>query len=258
MFLWCGCHCNPEPPSESFPSEYGSSEPGSSTSQSVDSAGPPQVPVIGCVPCRFGIAPSVFEFEWNYQGQAVKPFPPRPCCPSYTTQKKYRLYAREAPPNQCIWTSNELIRGRRLEQRPFPQFPEWVCFDGTAPRVVLTLATAGQLRPFAELVVYYAEGYPPQVPQGLRFTPTRAVFIAVDANGIPIPAPEVTTPTQNRFLCLQQMRFRASWSLDNRPRTWIGSSTFRGEPFGSPCDQDSFSMIDSGLPEYITCTPVSA
>ena len=74
----------------------------------------------------------------------------------------------------------------------------------------------------------------------------------MDANGSPVTEPFEKIP------CLQQQRFRAAWAISNQPAIWVGSYTRGGVPFGSPCDQDSFSMIDSGLPEYVTATPVPA
>jgi len=79
-----------------------------------------------------------------------------------------------------------------------------------------------------------------------------ANYLLVDANGN-----QIFNETGS-MLCLQQLRFRAAWALAGRPATWLRSTTIQGVPYGSPCDQNSFSMIDEGLPEYVTCTPAAA
>ena len=247
MFLWCGCHCNPEAPSESFPSSYGGSVPGGSTSQSVDSAGPPQVPVVDCIPCRFGIAPAVLEFEWNYTGKAdvVSPLPQlqNPCCSSYSTQKKYRLYKRPPRPFEftvCRWTSNEVSRNERDVPQPFPLLPKRECFDTGEPRVMFELSRLdssirGLLRVFFGGVAFQAE------------------YLLIDDAG------NFILDRDSGVDCLRVMRFRGIWALMNRPPVWLGSGWDRnGFPYGSPCDQAFFSAIDLGLPEYATCTPVPA
>jgi hypothetical protein len=256
MFLWCGCHCERTGSSVAAVSSGLISQSTSLVSQSEDSQVPPIIPSVGCPVCRYSIAPAVYELDWNYTGQAVKQYPPRPCCPSYTTQKKYRLYSRVSLPNECVWSSNESIRGRRLVNKPFPQLPAWECQDVSGARVVLKMARSGQ--PLATLIVYYGEGYPPAFPFGLRFSPTYAYYVLVDDAGVVVPTPPANAPPGQQLACLRTLRFRAGWAIDRRPALWVGSQTWRGEPFGSPCDQDSFSMIDSGLPEYVTCTPVAA
>lgn len=249
MFLWCGCHCNPEAPSELFPSSYGGSVQGGSASQSVDSAGPPQVPVVDCIPCRFGIAPAVLEFEWNYTGKAenVSPLPQlqNPCCSSYSTQKKYRLHKRPPQPFEftvCRWTSNEVSRAEVNVPQPFPLFPKRECIDTREPRVMLELSrtnpeggVSGLLRVFFQYTVH------------------QAIYWMVDDAGNQI----FTRP--EGIDCLRILRFRGAWALGNTPKIWLGSGWDRnGFPYGSPCDQAFFSAIDPGLPEYVTCTPVAA
>lgn len=255
MFLWCGCHCADE--SQSAPPNPGS-ESVSFLSESIVSesvAGsvqpPPQPPRIGCDVCTFGVAPAVYEFEWNYQGKAVKAFPPRPCCSAYTTQKKYRLIAREAvssPPisARCSWSSNEPIKMRN----PIGPFGVTAtCTDSGIGRVQLTLTKVFQ-RVTALVLIRYKDNTP--AGSVTQAPISEVLYHLVDANGNRI------VNETGSMLCLQQMRFRASWALENRPPVWTGSFTLGGVPYGSPCDQDSFSMIDSGLPEYVTCTPAAA
>ena len=244
MFLWCGCHCNPAAPSESFASQYGSSEPGASASQSVDSAGPPQVPVVDCIPCRFGIAPAVLEFEWNYTGKATNAFPPRPCCASYSTQKKYRLYKRPPRPLEfavCRWTSNEVSRREVRVPQPFPLFPTIECEDTGESRVMFELERRTPTTVYGLLRVFFG---------GVAF---QAEYLLVDDAGNAI------FDLGQGVDCLRLMRFRGIWALQNRPALWTGSSWGpQGIPFGAPCDQVRFSAIDIGLPEYATCTAVPA
>jgi hypothetical protein len=242
MFLWCGCHC--EKGSESIPSVSidSASERGSSISESITSEGPPTVPVVGCNPCRYGIAPAVYEFEWNYTGQAIKPFPPRPCCPSYTTQKKYKLYKR--PPRSsldfvCRWSSNELSR-TAIPQPPFGFTA--ICEDAASgdPRVLLDMEARSATAVYVILYVFY------------RGRTSAAEYLLVDDNGNAI------FTRGEGVECLKPLRFRGIWALQGRPAIWLGSGSTNGVAFGSPCDQVNFSMIDSGLPEYVTCTPVPA
>ena len=250
MFLWCGCHCERGSVSEVPPSQTPSSLQGSLLSYSSgDPAAPdPPTAVVPCAVCMFGTAPQVYEFEWTYGGKAVKAFPPRPCCSIYSSQKKYRLYARPAPMGECVWSSNEKMKKRV----PLPPFGVTAnCQDGTGARVVLRMFTLPTARPRVELSVYYEEGdlNPLLAPV---VTVKQALYVRVDANGSPVTEPFEKIP------CLQQQRFRAVWAINNQPAIWVGSYTRGGVPFGSPCDQDSFSMIDSGLPEYVTATPVPA
>lgn len=254
MFLWCGCHCKDE--SRSVGPEPGSESLGL-LSESVMSASvtgsiqpPPEPPRVGCDVCSFGVAPAVYEFEWNYTGKAIKAFPPRPCCSAYTSQQKYRLIARESvstPPvfARCSWSSDERIKRRKL----LPPFGfTATCEDVNEARVVLTLTKQiNSIR--ATVSVRY---YDNTTLANTNNIFAEANYLLVDANGN-----QIFNETGS-MLCLQQLRFRAVWALANRPATWLRSTTIQGVPYGSPCDQDSFSMIDSGLPEYVTCTPAAA
>jgi hypothetical protein len=244
MFLWCGCHCTPEASSESFASSYGGSVQGESASQSVDSAGPPQVPVVDCVPCRFGIAPAVLEFEWNYTGKAQNAFPPRPCCASYSTQKKYRLYKRVPRPFEfttCRWTSNEVSRREVRVPQPFPLFPKVECEDTREPRVMFELERLTPTTVRGLLRVFFG---------GTAF---QAEYLLVDDAG------NQQIDLGQGVECLRPMRFRGIWAFKNNPAIWTGSNWDRqGVPFGSPCDQVRLSAIDLGLPEHATCTAVPA
>lgn len=250
MFLWCGCHCGPDSASEP-PSVIGSSIIGSIPSQEngSPSVGPPPEPpiaIVPCLACLFGVAPQVYEFEWDYGGQSVKAFPPRPCCSFYSGQKKYRLYARMTVPGECLWSSNEKMK-KRVVQPPFGTTA--TCEDGLGSRVALSMKISNTNRPLIFLSVYYLEG--DLVAQPVN--PIKeANYVLVNALGSPINNPG------DKIACLQQLRFRALWSLENRPAVWLGSYNRQGLPYGSPCDQVSFSMIDPGLPEYVTCTPVPA
>lgn len=249
MFLWCGCHCKDGSVSQVPPSITPGSIPGSLLSYSSgDPAAPdPPTAIVPCVVCMFGTAPQVYEFEWDYGGQAVKPFPPRPCCSFYSGQKKYRLYARPpAVAGECVWSSNEKMK-QRIPQPPVGTIA--TCADGVGARVVLRMFAGQDARPRVELSVYYMEG--DLVPQP-TLPVKQVLYVRVDANGSPATEPFEKIP------CLQQQRFRAVWALTNRPAIWTGSFVRGGVPFGSPCDQNSFSMIDSGLPEYVTATPVPA
>ncbi len=250
MFLWCGCHCPeesqsvpPDPPSESV-SFLSESIVSASVAGSVQP--PPQPPRVGCPVCTFGVAPAVYEFEWDYQGKAIKAFPPRPCCSAYTTQKKYRLLIGGATDQGCYWASAEPIKVRR----PIGPFGVTAtCEDGGSGRVHFGIGRVLQ-RVTAFVRIRYADNTPPgSVTQAPI---SEAFYYLVDANG------SLIFNETGSMLCLQQMRFRASWALQNRPPVWTGSFTLGGVPYGSPCDQDSFSMIDSGLPEYVTCTPAAA
>ena len=249
MFLWCGCHCGPDSVSEIPPSTFGSSVVGSVGSYSSgDPAAPdpPTTPIVPCLVCQFGTAPQVYEFEWDYQGKAIKAYPPRPCCSVYTGQKKYRLYARPAfPVGHCIWSANEKAK-RRIPTPPIGLTA--TCEDALTTRVLLDMwMLPGQI-PRAVLTVYYFESDLPTAP-AIPNDVMAAEYVLVDANN-QLPSPG------DKIVCLQQLKFRALWAFGNRPRTWLGSFTRNGVPFGSPCDQDSFSMIDHGLPEYVTATPV--
>lgn len=255
MFLWCGCHCEdesrsvgPDPGSESL-SVLSESIASASVSGSIQP--PPEPPRVGCDVCSFGVAPAVYEFEWNYTGKAIKPFPPRPCCSAYTTQKKYRLIARESITTPqgafCSWSSNEQVKWRKLL---FPFGTTAQCVDNRASRVYMSIDRDKIGRVQAQVTVRYDDqfiiGYPsPQVR-------AEASYLLVDANGNRI------FNETGSMACLQQLRFRATWALAGRPPVWFRSGTFQGVPYGSPCDQDSFSMIDSGLPEYVICTPAAA
>jgi len=251
MFLWCGCHCEREG-SEENPSAIAPSVTGSVNSySSADPArpDPPTTPVVACLACAFGTAPQVFEFEWDYQGRAVKAYPPRPCCAIYTSQKKYRLYSRNTIGTDCVWGSNEQIK-RRVPTPPFGTAA--TCVDAGGSRVELKLSVNTTNRPTGFLFVYYADSdLPTAAPLPIAGS-FHAMYVLVDVNGSPVTNPG------DRITCLRQLRFRAGWSLNNQPKTWVGSLVRNGVPFGSPCDQDSFSMIDSGLPEYVTCTPAPA
>ena len=250
MFLWCGCHCPeesqsvpPDPPSESV-SFLSESIVSASVTGSVQP--PPPPPRVGCPVCTFGVAPAVYEFEWDYQGKAIKAFPPRPCCSAYTTQKKYRLLIGGATDQGCYWASEEQIKIRR----PIGPFGVTAtCEDGGPGRVHFGIG-----RVFQRVTAFVRIRYKDNTPAGsVTQAPISEVFYyLVDANGN-----RIFNETGSMF-CLQQMRFRASWALENRPPVWTGSFTLGGVPYGSPCDQDSFSMIDSGLPEYVTCTPATA
>lgn len=254
MFLWCGCHCADE--SQSTPPNPGS-ESVSFLSESILSESvtgsvqpPPQPPRVGCDVCTFGVAPAVYEFEWNYTGKAVKLFPPRPCCSAYTTQKKYRLIAREtlsSPPvfARCSWSSDERIKARKL----VPPFGfTATCEDAGIGRVLLSLVKSGS-QITAQVSVRYIDNTTLANTNNLQ---AEANYLLVDANGNQI------LNNTGSMSCLQQLRFRATWALQGRPPVWFRSTTIQGVPYGSPCDQDSFSMIDSGLPEYVTCTPAAA
>lgn len=250
MFLWCGCHCKDE--SQSAPRDPSSGSVGV-LSESVVSASvsgsvqpPPEPPRVGCDVCTFGVAPAVYEFEWNYTGKAVKSFPPRPCCSFYTSQKKYRLLIRGASDTGCFWSSDEPIKVRN----PIGPFGVTAtCSDGGLGRVHFGIGRVLQ-RVTAFVRIRYQDKTPPgsviQAPQ------SEVIYYLVDANGNRI------FNETGSMLCLQQMRFRASWALENRPPVWTGSFTLGGVPYGSPCDQNSFSMIDEGLPEYVTCAPAAA
>ena len=252
MFLWCGCHCAEE--SQSTPPNPGS-ESVSFLSESIVSASvtgsvppPPQPPRVGCDVCTFGVAPAVYEFEWNYTGKAVKPFPPRPCCSAYTSQQKYRLLARTSnDANICNWSSDEQIKWRKL----LPPFGTTAtCADNGVGRVTLAISRNNANIVSALAIVNYDDSttinaVAPQIR-------AQAIYRLVDANGNPLFVPG------GKIGCLQQLRFRATWAIEGRPKMWFRSTTIQGVPYGSPCDQDSFSMIDSGLPEYVTCTPAPA
>jgi hypothetical protein len=254
MFLWCGCHCERGSESEpaSAPSQLASLFSASIASASVSGSvqPPPEPPRSACAVCQFRVAPAVYEFEWNYTGKAVKAFPPRPCCSVYSSQKKYRLYARapieQAPVfAQCTWGSEEQVKRRKL----LPPFGfTATCEDAGGSRVVLTL-TKQLSKITARVQVHY---YDNTTLANTNNIVAYADYILVDANGN-----QILNETGS-MACLQQLRFRAEWALQRRPPLWIRSTTVQGVPYGSPCDQDSFSMIDSGLPEYVTCTPAAA
>jgi hypothetical protein len=258
MFLWCGCHCPEE--SQSVPPNPGS-ESVSFLSESIVSESivgsiqpPPQPPRVGCDVCTFGVAPAVYEFEWNYTGKAIKAFPPRPCCSAYTGQQKYRLYSRQTnfplPPFgnlSCSWSSNEQVKWRKM----LPPFGATAtCVDNGVGRVALTIQRDQINRVFATAVVNYHDST--SINAGTPGILAQAIYLLVDANGNRI------FNATGSMGCLQPLRFRATWALEGRPPVWFRSTTIQGVPYGSPCDQDSFSMIDSGLPEYVTCTPAAA
>ena len=236
MFLWCGCHCKTEPGSVS---ESGSSLGGSVLSYSSgDSAQPeePNTPVGPCFWCLYGAAPVHYELTWNYTGQAAAAPLQRPCCADYTAIKKMRLTRFGQPSGQqCSWRSDVLARRRFQNQclGPFISGP-----DGRRAYVVI-----GNYRDV------YAGGATIRYEEASFGT--SAAYILVDNLGQPIPKTEKAD-------CLRTLSFRAEWAIFNGPQRWESYLVVGGLPTGSPCNQALWGGIDSGLPEFLTITPVPA
>jgi hypothetical protein len=257
MFLWCGCHCAPGSES-TFPPDSifdASSIPGSLLSySSADPARPdPPTTVTACAACAFGVAPAAYEFEWSYNGELGDAFQPRPCCETYRTQTKYKLYFRGfslQDTRQCAWSSNEraaLSNGVTC----YPNQPD------VFPRV--TLQTAYENTLLTRVAVHYGYRYREQFP---ILDPRQTIvwstigYILVKEDGIT----PVVLFGDEKIQCLQQLRFAAPWIINPQSqRLWSG--TFRppsGFWDGAPCRQNLFSGWDMGLPDYVTCTPVPA
>ena len=262
MFLYCGCHCAPESES-TFPPDSifdASSIDGSLGSYSSGDPAQPDPPtsVSACKACEFGVAPAVYEFEWNYNGELGDAFQPRPCCETYRTQKKYKLYFRGFSPEdnrQCSWSSNERI-ALSNGVACFADNPD------VGPRVTLQTGRYNQV--YTSVEIGYGYRYREQFPvndlqQTLAWS--YATYVLVKEDGV-TPHLLIGKPTPNDPIkCLQQLRFAGGWIIrpDLPARLWSGTFRSRfGTWDGAPCRQNLFSGWDMGLPDYVTCTPVPA
>lgn len=261
MFLWCGCHCADEsqstfPPDSAF---QASSVDGSLLSYSSnDPARPdPPTPVAACTACEFGVAPAAYEFEWNYNGELGDIFQPRPCCETYRSQQKYKLYFRGFSPQdnrRCAWSSNERV-ALSNGVACFPNQPD------VFSRV--TMQTGFENSLLTQVVVHYGYRYNANVPilhPQQTVVWSRAGYTLVKEDGV-TPHLLIGLPTPNDPIkCLQQLRFAAPWIINPQSqRVWSG--TFRppaGVWDGAPCRQSLFTGWDMALPDYVTCTPVPA
>ena len=261
MFLWCGCHCADEsqstfPPDSAF---QASSVDGSLLSYSSnDPARPdPPTPVAACTACEFGVAPAAYEFEWNYNGELGDIFQPRPCCETYRSQQKYKLYFRGFSPQdnrRCAWSSNERV-ALSNGVSCFPNQPD------VFSRV--TMQTGFENSLLTQVVVHYGYRYNANVPilhPQQTVVWSRAGYTLVKEDGV-TPHLLIGLPTPNDPIkCLQQLRFAAPWIINPQTqRVWSG--TFRppaGVWDGAPCRQSLFTGWDMALPDYVTCTPVPA
>jgi hypothetical protein len=257
MFLWCGCHCANESES-TFPPDSifdASSIPGSLLSYSSEDPARPDPPtgVAVCTACEFGVAPAAYEFEWNYNGELGDMFQPRPCCETYRSQKKYKLYFRGFSPadnRQCAWSSNERV-ALSNGVACFPNLPD------VFSRV--TMQTRYNNGAITAVYIHYGYRYNSSLP---ILHPQQTIvwssigYILVKEDGV---TPLVLVGDV-KIQCLQQLRFAAPWIINPQSqRIWGG--TFRppaGVWDGAPCRQSLFTGWDMGLPEYVTCTPVPA
>ena len=269
MFVGCGCHCRPEAPSQqSVSSQIVSGSVQSFGSSIADDPG--RYPAVPCQACRDGVAPAVYEFDWNYQGQlSDDPEMPRPCCPIYSGVTKYRIYASATP---CTWLSLEKtgISYRSWNSVTGAVGNTWLCNTthrtallGSQPqRVRFQLVQTGQSGSnfVGRLTVAHARGFydaTADILDGVRSSVHFAIYDVVDGFGNVLALP------QNQFACLGVFNLKLLMSiseltLDVGP-AWRGIGIDgQGVPYGSPCKQVRFSGFDMGLPETATLTPVPA
>jgi hypothetical protein len=279
MFMGCGCHCIKE---ESIPSFESSRRSVIGSSQSVGSSRA-DVPDIyeasGCDFCTDKVAAVAYDIFWDYRGVkgADRLYKFNECCQDYNTSKTMRV-RRVAIPNppqtvfgekECRFISDLPAKFAYMDFRTNPFFPTKGCgtvtlsSGVTVPRVVMRIAPLDSLggiisRPIVQ-IFYGTKIYGFGAPAGAPASDAAnhwVTYTYVPPNG------EDWRLVGTRCLRAMTFRFGASATAPILPRdyVWENSALFRntGEPYGAPCEISRFGFIDTGLPEFITVTPVPA
>ena len=283
MFVGCGCHCNKFDTEQSRSFQSRSSLSGSLRSFGSSIADPGGTyPVYSCSACLSGVAPTAYQFAWDYNGEPGTPDDPRPCCPAYRSFKTIKVTRRSfknengnEDPNYCWYQSAEPARMAILDYRPLLFFPTWSCVsEDPEPSKINWL-------PLAELEINIAPSETVPRPVVRIWFLTRFVFALPPEqnkpqiiNGWHYAKYELVVPPGESWIenfqwqvpCLRPLDFRLvdiqnpqNFDQDLGPG-WQGTgfSPLHRAWVGAPCRQLLFSGFDEALPRSITLVPVGA